>query len=44
MPRRRVGSHAIIGSSTGAASNAASLRSQCRLISHITRWLPESPS
>ena len=43
-PRRRVGSQAIIGNSSGDSSSAAATRAQWRLISHSTRWLPESPS
>ncbi len=44
MPARRVGRNATIGPATGAASNASNIRHHARRISHVNRWLPESPS
>src|SRR3546814_9908373 len=43
-PRRRVGSQATSGSSSGAASKASNLRQTLRLISQDTKCAPESPS
>ena len=44
IPRRRVGSHAIIGSATGAMASASNRRHQVRSASQRIRCPPESPS